>query len=80
MTARLNVLADSASAAGTTVLRAAGAQFEGEISFTGLNQLLFPLLDDLGEFGATTGTCCGWRRASVLGHRRTGCWRMPVSR
>jgi len=51
-TALLNGLADSASATGTTVLRAAGAQFEGEISFTGLNQLLFALIDDLGELGA----------------------------
>jgi predicted ATP-dependent serine protease len=32
-TALLNGLADSVSAAGTTVLRVAGAQFEGEISF-----------------------------------------------
>ena len=46
-TALLNGLADSASAAGTTVLRVAGAEFEGEISFAGLNQLLFPLLGDL---------------------------------
>jgi hypothetical protein len=51
-TALLNGLADSASAAGTTVLRVAGAEFEGEISFAGLNQLLFPLLDDLDELDA----------------------------
>ena len=48
-TTLLNGLADSASAAGTTVLRVTGAEFEGEISFTGLNQLLFPLLDGLGQ-------------------------------
>ena len=50
-TALLNGLADSASAAGTTVLRVAGAEFEGEISFAGLNQLLFPLLGDLDGLG-----------------------------
>ena len=50
-TVLLNGLADSASAAGTTVLRAAGAEFEGEISFAGLNQLLFPLLGDLDGLG-----------------------------
>ena len=50
-TALLNALADFASAAGTTVLRVAGAEFEGEISFAALNQLLFPLLGDFGELG-----------------------------
>jgi hypothetical protein len=52
-TALLNVLADSASASGTMVLRVAGAEFEGEISFTGLNQALLPLQDQLDELGST---------------------------
>jgi hypothetical protein len=43
-TALLNVLAGSASASGTMVLRVVGAEFEGEISFTGLNQALLPLM------------------------------------
>ena len=42
-TALLNVLADSAAASGTMVLRVVGAEFEGEISFTGLNQALLAL-------------------------------------
>lgn len=50
-TTLLNGLADSASAAGTTVMRVTGAEFEGEISFIGLNQLLFPLLGDLDGLG-----------------------------
>jgi hypothetical protein len=52
-TALLNVLADSASASGTMVLRVAGAEFEGEISFTGLNQALLPLQDQFDELGST---------------------------
>jgi AAA ATPase-like protein len=48
-TALLSALADSASAAGTMVLRVNGAEFEAEISFTGLNQALLPLLDRFGE-------------------------------
>ena len=66
-TALLNGLADSASAAGTAVLRVAGTEFEGEISFAGLNQLLFPLLDDLDELGADHRTRCGWPWASAPG-------------
>jgi len=48
-TALLNVLAASGSASGTTVLRVVGAEFEGEISFTGLNQALLPLLGHFDE-------------------------------
>ena len=51
-TALVNALADSASAAGTMVLRVAGVEFEGEISFSGLNQALLPLAGDFGELGA----------------------------
>ena len=51
-TALLNVLADSASASGTMVLRVAGVEFEGDVSFAGLNQALFSLLGDFDELGA----------------------------
>ena len=50
-TALINALADALSASGTMVLRAAGSQFEQEISFAGLNQALLPLLDSLDELG-----------------------------
>jgi len=51
-TALLSALAESASAAGTMVVRVAGAEFEGDVSFTGLNQALYPLLGDLDELAA----------------------------
>ncbi len=43
----LDRAASDAAAAGATVLQAAGVEFEAEVSFAGLNQLLLPLLDDL---------------------------------
>ena len=46
-TALLNALAGSALTTGMTVLRVAGLEFEGELSFAGLNQALLPLLGDL---------------------------------
>jgi DNA-binding CsgD family transcriptional regulator len=46
-TALLDAAADAAAAAGTRVLRAAGAEFEAEIPFSGLHQVLCPLI---GEF------------------------------
>ena len=51
-TALLNAVADAASATGAMVLRVASVEFEGDISYAGLNQALFPLLDDVGELGA----------------------------
>jgi predicted ATPase len=51
-TALLNALADAVSAAGTMVLRVAGVEFEGDVSFSGLNLALFPLLGDFGGLGA----------------------------
>jgi DNA-binding CsgD family transcriptional regulator len=48
-TVLLGALADSASATGTMVVRTAGAEFEGDVSFTGLNQVLFPLLGDFDQ-------------------------------
>ncbi|MGW1469402.1 AAA family ATPase [Streptomyces sp. NPDC002308] len=44
-TALLNAVAVGARADGTRVLRASGVQFEADISYAGLNQLLVPLFD-----------------------------------
>ena len=51
-TALLGALADSALTSGMTVLRVAGLEFEGEVSFATLNQALFPLLGDLDELAS----------------------------
>ncbi len=51
-TAMLRALADSAATAGTMVLRANGVEFEGDVSFAGLNQALFPLLGDFDRLEA----------------------------
>jgi predicted ATPase len=51
-TALLDALADAVSAAGTTVLRVAGVEFDADVSFSGLNQALYPLASDFGELGA----------------------------
>ncbi len=48
-TALLDAAAADASASGLRVLRAGGAEFEADISFSGLNQLLLPLLEDLSR-------------------------------
>jgi DNA-binding CsgD family transcriptional regulator len=48
-TALVSALADSEAEAGATVVRVAGAQFEGELSFAALNQALLPLLDRPGD-------------------------------
>ena len=50
-TALLRAAADAASA-DTRVIRAAGAEFEAETSFTGLNQVLLPLLGSLPQLDA----------------------------
>ena len=41
------------------MLRVTGAEFEGEISFAGLNQVLLPALGDVDELVLPTGTRCG---------------------
>jgi DNA-binding CsgD family transcriptional regulator len=46
-TALLDVAASHAEAAGTRLVRAVGAEFEAELSFSGLNLVLHPLLDGL---------------------------------
>jgi DNA-binding CsgD family transcriptional regulator len=51
-TVLLNAAAEAASAAGLRVLRAAGVEFEAGTSFSGLNQLLLPLLGALPQLPA----------------------------
>ena len=51
-TALLDALGDRASGSGTMVLRVAGAEFEGDVSFAALNQALFPLFGDFDELDA----------------------------
>ncbi|MBM0231129.1 AAA family ATPase [Micromonospora sp. STR1_7] len=48
-TALLDAVAESATETGMRVLRAAGVEFEADISYSGLNQLLFPLYDAFSE-------------------------------
>jgi DNA-binding CsgD family transcriptional regulator/tetratricopeptide (TPR) repeat protein len=51
-TALVEAAASYAAAAGRRVLRVTGAEFEVNVSFAGLHQLLFPLLDScLGRLG-----------------------------
>src|ERR1700720_31114 len=47
----LDAAADMATSTGARVLRASGVEFEAELSFSGLNQILLPLF---GEFGQLT--------------------------
>lgn len=51
-TGLLNVLADVASANGMRILRASGVEFEAATSFSGLNQVLLPLLGELPQLPA----------------------------
>ncbi|WP_406340679.1 AAA family ATPase [Streptomyces sp. NBC_01578] len=51
-TAVLDALAEAARADGTRVLRAGGVEFEANCSYSGLNQVLFPFQDALGELQA----------------------------
>ncbi|MFJ9755456.1 AAA family ATPase [Streptomyces sp. NPDC101149] len=46
-TALLNAVAQSASAAGTRVFRAAGAEFETDMTYSGLHQMLLPLHEEI---------------------------------
>jgi DNA-binding CsgD family transcriptional regulator len=48
-TALLEAAAGHARHAGSTLLRATGAEFEAEVSFAGLNQLLHPLFDGIDQ-------------------------------
>ena len=51
-TALLDAAAGTASDAGTSVLRAAGVEFEADLAFSGLHQVLLPLLDEFGQLSA----------------------------
>lgn len=51
-TGLLNAASEVGSAAGMRILRAAGVEFEAGTSFSGLNQLLLPLLDALPQLPA----------------------------
>src|SRR5262249_51648586 len=46
-TGLLNAASEAASALAMRILRAAGVEFEAETSFSGLNQVLLPLLSAL---------------------------------
>ncbi|MGH2904265.1 MAG: ATP-binding protein, partial [Solirubrobacteraceae bacterium] len=48
-TALLDAAAQAMSAAGTRVLRAAGVEFEADVSYSALNQLLFPLSESFSD-------------------------------
>ncbi|MDQ1071048.1 ATP-binding protein [Streptomyces canus] len=52
-TALLDAVAKSAVDAGTRVLRAAGVQFEADVSYSALNQALLPLQDAFDTLDAT---------------------------
>jgi DNA-binding CsgD family transcriptional regulator len=52
-TVLLDALADAATAAGTRVLRAAGVEFEADVSYSGLNQLLFPIHESFRDLDET---------------------------
>jgi predicted ATPase len=54
-TALLDAAASVAAEAGMSVLRAAGAQFEADLPFSGLHQVLLPLLDEFGRLDAVHG-------------------------
>ena len=51
-TVLLDAAYDAAMAAGIRVLRAAGVGFEADVSFSGLNQVLLPLGEELVELNA----------------------------
>jgi DNA-binding CsgD family transcriptional regulator/DNA polymerase III delta prime subunit len=48
-TVLLDAVAQALSLTGARVLRAAGVEFEADVSYSGLNQLLFPVADAFGE-------------------------------
>lgn len=54
-TVLLDTAAESATASGVRVLRAAGVEFEADISFSGLHQALLPLVDTFDRLGPADG-------------------------
>ena len=51
-TALLDAMADAAGEAGTGVLRAAGVEFEADLTYSGLHQVLLPLFGQFERLGA----------------------------
>jgi len=51
-TALLDAVADAAGEAGTGVLRAAGVEFEADLTYSGLHQVLLPLFGQFERLGA----------------------------
>lgn len=51
-TVLLRAAAEAASTSGMHILRAAGAEFESDVGFSGLNQALLPLINEFGQLGA----------------------------
>ncbi|SDN97814.1 ATP-binding protein [Actinacidiphila guanduensis] len=54
-TALLDAAAETVSAKGTRVVRAAGVEFEADVSYSGLHQLLFPLTEFFGRLDDVHG-------------------------
>ncbi|KIF79436.1 LuxR family transcriptional regulator [Streptomyces sp. 150FB] len=61
-TALLDATATVVSSTGTRVLRAQGVEFEADVSYSGLNQLLFPLSE---SFGALDSIHCEALRVAL---------------
>ena len=76
-TALLDVAAGTASDAGTLVLRAAGVEFEADLAFSGLHQVLLPLLDEFGKLSAAHRDALNVALGYGEGRRRIGCWCPP---
>jgi hypothetical protein len=58
-TVLLEAVAAHSADAGLRVLRAAGAEFEADPSFAGLNQVLHPLFDDIEDLSPPQRTALG---------------------
>ena len=52
----LDAAAEAAEEAGTWVLRAAGVEFEADLTYSGLHQVLLPLLGSSSSWAPRTGT------------------------
>lgn len=70
-TALLDEAAESAAATGMRVLRAGGIEFEADLPFSGLSQVLLPLTGDLdtlaGQYSDVLATALGLRPGSAPG-------------
>jgi DNA-binding CsgD family transcriptional regulator len=51
-TVLLDAAAEAASGTGTCVLRAAGVEFEADLTYSGLHQVLLPVFGEFGRLGA----------------------------